>query len=59
MSRETKTKGLLGSDERRHIYDFIRTIGYDPLTGPTESTPLDPHSKYIKEDCPPMMNIPL
>ena len=28
-----KKKGLLSIDARRHVYDFIRSMGYDPLTG--------------------------
>ena len=54
-----KEKGLLSIDARRHVYDFIRFMGYDPLTGPTVSTPLDPHIKYSKEDCPQTVNVPL
>ena len=34
-------------------------MGYDPITGPTVSTPLDPHIKYSKEDCPQVVNVPL
>ena len=54
-----KDKGLLSIDARRHVYDFIRGMGYDPLSGPTVSTPLDPHIKYSKEDCPSTVNVPL
>ena len=54
-----KKKGLLSIDARRHVYDFIRSMGYDPLTGPTVSTPLDPHVKYSKDDCPPVVNVSL
>ena len=53
-----KDKGLLSIDARRNVYDFIRGMGYDPLSGPTVSTPLDPHIKYSKEDCPPTVNVP-
>jgi hypothetical protein len=54
-----KGKGFLIIDTRRHVYYFIRYMGYDLLTGPTVSTPLDPKIQYSKEECPQTVNVPL
>ena len=52
VQRDRK-KRVLSIDVRRHIYDFIRSMGLDPLSSASVSTPLDPHVTYSKADCPP------
>ena len=43
---------VLSIDVRRHIYDFIRSMGLDPNSSASVSTPLDPNLVYSKDDCP-------
>jgi hypothetical protein len=51
-----RQKRVLSIDVRRHIYDFIRSMGLDPFSSASVSTPLDPHVTYSKADCPPEIN---
>merc|ERR1712216_362310 len=45
-----RAKRVLSIDVRRHIYDFIRSMGLDPFSSASVSTPLDPHVIYSKAD---------
>ena len=47
---------VLSIDVRRHIYDFIRSMGLDPNSSASVSTPLDPNLVYSKDDCPQVIN---
>ena len=47
---------VLSIDVRRHIYDFIRSMGLDPNSSASVSTPLDPNRVYSKDDCPQVIN---
>jgi hypothetical protein len=49
-------KRVLSIDVRRHIYDFIRSMGLDPFSSASVSTPLDPNVLFSKADCPPVMD---
>ena len=51
-----RAKRVLSIDVRRHIYDFIRSMGLDPFSSASVSTPLDPHVIYSKADCPAEIN---
>ena len=51
-----RAKRVLSIDVRRHIYDFIRSMGLDPFSSASVSTPLDPHVTYSKADCPSEIN---
>ena len=51
-----REKRVLSIDVRRHIYDFIRSMGLDPLSSASVSTPLDPNVTYSKDDCPAEIN---
>ena len=51
-----REKRVLSIDVRRHIYDFIRSMGLDPFSSASVSTPLDPHVTYSKDDCPSAIN---
>ena len=51
-----RSKGVLSIDVRRHIYDFIRSMGLDPFSSASVSTPLDPNLSYSKADCPPTID---
>ena len=51
-----REKRVLSIDVRRHIYDFIRSMGLDPFSSASVSTPLDPHVTYSKDDCPAEIN---
>ena len=52
-------KNFLTLDLRRHTYEFIRSMGLDPLTSTSVSTPLDPNITYSKDDCPDEVDIAL
>ena len=43
-------------DLRRHTYEFIRSMGLDPETSASVSTPLDPNIVYSKDDCPDVID---
>ena len=47
-----REKRLLSIDVRRHIYEFIRSMGLDPDNSASVSTPLDPNETWSKRDCP-------
>jgi hypothetical protein len=47
---------VLSIDVRRHIYDFIRSMGLDPFSSASVSTPLDPNVLFSKADCPPVID---
>ena len=51
-----RQKRVLSIDVRRHIYDFIRSMGLDPFSSASVSTPLDPNVTYSKADCPAEIN---
>ena len=51
-----REKRVLSIDVRRHIYDFIRSMGLDPFSSASVSTPLDPNVTYSKDDCPAEIN---
>ena len=51
-----RAKRVLSIDVRRHIYDFIRSMGLDPFSSASVSTPLDPNVIYSKADCPAEIN---
>ena len=51
-----RQKRVLSIDVRRHIYDFIRSMGLDPFSSASVSTPLDPNVTYSKADCPTEIN---
>jgi hypothetical protein len=46
-------------DLRRHTYEFIRSMGLDPETSASVSTPLDPNVVYSKDDCPAVVDVAL
>ena len=39
-----------------HSYDFIRSMGLDPVSSASVSTPLDPNVLFSKADCPPIID---
>jgi hypothetical protein len=41
---------------RRHIYDFIRSMGLDLFSSASVSTPLDPNLLFRKADCSPVID---
>jgi len=47
---------VLSIEVRRHIYDFIRSMGLDPFSSASVSTPLDPNVLFSKADCPPVID---
>ena len=49
----------LSIDGRRHVRDFIHSMGFDPKASTTVRTPLDPTIVYSKEDCPAEVDIEL
>ena len=51
-----REKRVLSIDVRRHIYDFIRSMGLDPFSSASVSTPLDPNVLFSKADCPPVID---
>ena len=60
-----RKKQVLSIDVRRHIYDFISSMGLDPFSSASVSTPLDPNVLFstldpnvliIKADCPPVID---
>ena len=54
-----EARNFLTLDLRRHTYEFIRSMGLDPLASTSVSTPLDPNVTYSKNDCPDEVNIAL
>ena len=54
-----RIKRLLTIDARRHVYDYITMMGFDPHSGTSVSTPLDPHEVYTKADCPEHLDMRL
>ena len=49
----------LSIDGRRHVRDFIHSMGFDPKASTTVRTPLDPTIVYSKEDCPAEVDVEL
>ena len=54
-----REKRLLSIDVRRHIYEFIRSMGLDPDNSASVSTPLDPNETWSKRDCPDKLDTSL
>ena len=54
-----RAQRLLALDGRRHVYDYIHEMGYDPKSTTTVTTPLDPNIVYSQEDCPAQVDIDL
>ena len=52
-------RNFLTLDLRRHTYEFIRSMGLDPLSSTSVSTPLDPSITYSKADCPDEIDVAL
>ena len=53
------SRQYLTLDLRRHTYEFIRSMGLDPETSVSVSTPLDPNVIYSKADCPDVIDTAL
>ena len=54
-----KNGHYLAVDARRHVYNFIWHMGYDPHSSIQVKTPLDPHEIYSKDDCLETVNTEL
>ena len=54
-----RTQRFLALDCRRHVYDYIHEMGYDPKSTNTVTTPLDPNVIYSLEDCPDEVDVEL
>jgi hypothetical protein len=54
-----RAQRLLALDGRRHVYNYIHEMGYDPASTTTVTTPLDPNLVYSQEDCPAEVDVDL
>ena len=54
-----RAQRLLALDGRRHVYNYIHEMGYDPTSTTTVTTPLDPNIVYSQEDCPAEVDVDL
>jgi hypothetical protein len=54
-----RAQRLLALDGRRHVYNYIHEMGYDPKSTTTVTTPLDPNIVYSQEDCPAEVDVDL
>ena len=54
-----RAQRLLSLDGRRHVYDYIHEMVYDPKSTTTVTTPLDPNIVYSLEDCPAEVDVDL
>ena len=54
-----RAQRLLALDGRRHVYNYIHEMGYDPASTTTVTTPLDPNIVYSQEDCPAEVDVDL